>query len=301
MLSFLKRKNKKIEKLGADSVVNSNELLGEKDENVPSDEEMVSTTLSFHPNMQISAEDSYYFQFLHNQLPTLKPNQLALSGVELKQVGELWVVVAFVRNSLTKGIQLTPTSLSLLGPNGEKLGSKVFDLGELGGLPPKTSRPWQFVFNPSDLSVETLPKEGWTLAFELTQRHRLDLAESWENHLSQEDKNRLAKHVDSLEPPSVGEVNLAGITGQVNEDGNIVITLFIRNGNHFDIHLEQLPLFIEDASGDVVAKGVFKLHDFTIQANSSKPWTFIFPKEMLTKDVIDLSKWRAYPPVQENK
>lgn len=302
MLSFLKRKNKKIEKLGSDSVVNSEELLGEngaEEERV--NEELVTTTLSFHPNMEVSQEDRYYFQFLHNELPKLKPDQLALAGVELKQEGENWIVVAFVRNSLSKGIQLSPTVLRLIGPNGENFGSKVFDLGQLGPLPPKTSRPWQFGFHPSELNVDTLPKEGWTLAFELTPKHRLDLDATWEQQLSQEDKDRLAAHVESLVPPRPGEVNLAGITGRIAEDGNMVITLFIRNGNHVDIHIEQLPLFIEDASGEVVAKGVFSLQDFYVKANTSKPWTFIFPKEMLTKEVIDLSKWRAYPPTETQK
>lgn len=300
MLSFFKRKDKNIKKHGSDSVVNSQELLGEKPE-AESTEETVTTSLSFHPNMEISTEDRYYFQFLHNELPPLKPNQLALSGVELKQVGEYWVVVAFVRNSLPQGIQLTATGLILLGPDGERLGSKVFDLSELGGLPAATSRPWQFVFQKSDLEVETLPKEGWTLAFELTPKHRLDLADTWEKGLSQEDKDRLAQHIESIQPPKPGEVNLAGISGSVAPDGNLVITLFIRNGNHYDIHLEQLPLFIEDASGEVVAKGVFQLQDFTIKANSSKPWTFIFPKEMITKETVDLSKWRAFPPQPEQK
>lgn len=300
MLSFFKRKDKNIKKHGSDSVVNSQDLLGEKAE-AESTEETVTTSLSFHPNMEISTEDRYYFQFLHNELPPLKPNQLALSGVELKQVGEYWVVVAFVRNSLPQGIQLTATGLILLGPDGERLGSKVFDLSELGGLPAATSRPWQFVFQKSDLEVETLPKEGWTLAFELTPKHRLDLADTWEKGLSQEDKDRLAQHIESIQPPKPGEVNLAGISGSVAPDGNLVITLFIRNGNHYDIHLEQLPLFIEDASGEVVAKGVFQLQDFTIKANSSKPWTFIFPKEMITKETVDLSKWRAFPPQPEQK
>jgi accessory Sec system S-layer assembly protein len=300
MLSFLKRKNKNIEKLGSDNVVNSKELLGENGADVASNES-IKTTLSFHPKMQVNEEDRYYFQFLHNELSNLKENQLALSGVEVKQVDEDWVVVAFIRNSLSKAIQLTPTVLSLLGPKGEKLGTKVFDLGEVDILPPKTSRPWQFVFHPSDLTVETLPKEGWTLAFEIAPKHRLDLDDTWEKHLSQEIKDRLVQHIDSLEPPRLGEVNLAGISGKSDEEGKLVITLFIRNGNHFDIHLEQLPLFIEDASGEVVAQGVFEMKDFIVRANSSKPWTFIFPKEMITKETVNLSKWRAYPPTRVEK
>jgi accessory Sec system S-layer assembly protein len=301
MLSFFKRKSKKIEKLGSDSVVSSTELLGEAGADEAAGDELVDTTLSFHPDMEVSDEDRYYFQFLHNQLPGLKPNQLALAGVELKKEGDLWVVVAFVRNSLERGIQLTSTVLSLIGPDGERIGARAFDLGELGGLPPKTSRPWQFVFPPADLTVTEMPKEGWVLAFELTPKHRLDLAESWEEKLSPEDKERLVAHVDSIEPPRPGEVNLAGINGAIAEDGNLVVTLFVRNGNSFDIHIEQLPLFIEDASDEVVAQGAFQLQDFIVKANTSKPWTFIFPKDMLLKETIDMSKWRAYPPMVEER
>ena len=60
--------------------------------------------------------------------------------------------------------------------------------------------------------------------------------------------------------------------------------------------LEQLPLVVEDASGEVIAKGTFKLNQLEIKANTSKPWIFIFPKERLLKEEIDLSKWKVHPP-----
>ncbi|MHC0036466.1 accessory Sec system S-layer assembly protein [Pseudoneobacillus sp. C159] len=303
MLSFFKKKDKNVEKQGSDSVVDSRDLLGDEEiaQGQDSNEEMVTTSLSFHPNMQISTEDNYYFTFLHNQLPALPPHQLALSGIEIKQDGDNWFAIAFIRNSMPKAVQLGATSLVLMSPDGERLGSKVFNLNELGPLPPHSSRPWPFHFHQSDLQVETLPKEGWTLAFELLPKNRLDLAESWEKQLPQEDKDRLTEHLGSLPSPQPGEVNLAGISGKVAPNGSLVITLFIRNGSSQDIHIEQLPLFIEDATGEVVAKGIFQLQDFSVKALSSKPWTFIFPKEMLTKEHVDLSKWRAYPPQVEER
>ena len=61
-------------------------------------------------------------------------------------------------------------------------------------------------------------------------------------------------------------------------------------------NLNNLPLIVEDASGEVIAKGGFKLDQLEVKANTSKPWTFIFPKELLLKENIDLSKWKVYPP-----
>ena len=47
-----------------------------------------------------------------------------------------------------------------------------------------------------------------------------------------------------------------------------------------------------------IAKGGFNLDQLEVKANTSKPWTFIFPKELLLKENMDLSKWKAYPPKQ---
>ncbi len=50
--------------------------------------------------------------------------------------------------------------------------------------------------------------------------------------------------------------------------------------------LEQIPLIVEDASDEVIAKGGFKLDNLEVKANTSKPWTFIFPKELAVKGRI---------------
>jgi accessory Sec system S-layer assembly protein len=295
MLSFFKRKDKKIEKQGAESVVDSQELFGENDVEESRDQ-LVMTSLYFTPDMQVSQEDRYYFQFLHNELPPLKPNQISIAGIEIKPHGNDWHVGAFVRSTVTKRIQFIDMPLLLIGPNGEKLGRKVFNMNKLTDLPPNSSIPWLFIFDASSLNTDILPEEGWTLGFDIKAKHHLDLADSWEKNLSQADKDGLAEFVKNLQPPKEGEVNFLGIQSRISENGQLHITVLIRNGNSFDINLEQVPLFVEDASSEVVAKGIFKLEDFIVKTNTSKPWTFVFPKDMVTKDPIDLSQWKVYPP-----
>lgn len=302
MLPFFKKKNgEKLKLEGNESAVSSKDLI-DQETNENDSEEEVSTDLSIHPLWNLPKEDIYSFQFLNQECPPLKPNQLSLSGINIMKDGDNYRVVAFVRNSLNKAIKLEETTLVLLNNNDEVLGRKAFNLNELGELPPRSSRPWNFIFTKKDLFTEVIPSEGWKLAFQLqpsSRKHSLDLADSWEKSLASEDKQKLAEMVENLTPPKQGEVNFLGLQAKVSGEGDLHITMLVRNGSDKNINLEQMPLTVEDASGEVIAQGGFKLEDFTVNSNTSKPWTFIFPKSLVTKDEPDLSRWKAYPPKQQ--
>jgi accessory Sec system S-layer assembly protein len=292
MFSFFKRgKKDKIEKQGRDTIISSKELI---DKEGSIEEQEVYTELSLHPSVNIAVESQYVLRFLNNELPPLKPNQISLSGIELRAEENELIVSAFVRNSLSKGIKLEETALLLVGPNGDHLARKVFNLNELGEIPAKSSRPWHFAFELSDVISVEIPAEGWKLAFEIKSpvKHQLDLDEAWGKALPDEEKENLKKMVESLDPPKSGEVNFLGLQARKNEIGSLSITILIRNGNERNVQLHQLPLQVEDANGDIVAKGGFSLDNFEVKANSSKPWTFIFPKELVLIEQPDLSKWK---------
>ncbi|MEH7887022.1 accessory Sec system S-layer assembly protein [Bacillus sp. JJ1609] len=291
MFSFFKKNKKdKVEKQGEDTVFPSKELLD--DEGVAEEQE-VFTELSIHPSMNVPLETQYVLRFLNNELPPLKPNQVSLSGIELRAEEDQLIVSAFVRNSVSKGIRLAESSILLIGPNGEHLARKRFDLAELGEIPAKSSRPWHFNFHLSDVLSAEIPSEGWKLAFEIKAPHRLDLDASWENALPVEEKEKLIQMVESLGSPKAGEVNFLGLQARKNENGGLSVTILIRNGNDKNIQLNQLPLQVEDAAGQIVAKGGFALDQFEVKANTSKPWTFIFPKELVLAENPDLSRWKV--------
>lgn len=292
MFSFFKKgKKDKIEKQGSDTIISSKELI---DEEGSIEEQEVYTELSLHPSMNIPVESQYVLRFLNNELPPLKPNQISLSGIELRAEENELIVSAFVRNSLSKGIKLEETALLLVGPNGDHLARKVFNLKELGEIPAKSSRPWHFAFELSDIISAEIPAEGWKLAFEIKTnvKHHLDLDEAWEKALPVAEKENLVKLVESLDPPKSGEVNFLGLQARKNENESLSITILIRNGNERNVQLHQLPLQVEDANGEIVAKGGFSLDNFEVKANSSKPWTFIFPKELLLSEQPDFSTWK---------
>ncbi|WP_338449655.1 accessory Sec system S-layer assembly protein [Niallia oryzisoli] len=298
MLGFFKRDKNKIAKDGEDHTVDSMDLLGEKAETTGKE---VKTKLHFPPNVEIGQEERYYYQFLNNELPLLKENQISLSGIEVHSAEDGTVSVkAFLRNSLPKGVRIAePITLLLLGPDEDVLARQEFNLTGLGELPAESSTPWVYVFNAKNVRVKEIPQTDWKLAFELKKAkgpHTLDLEESWEKSLADTDKEKLEQLVKTIKPPKPGEVNFMGIQSRLDDAGALHVTLLIRNGSEKNVKLEQLPLNVEDASGEVVAKGAFKMEALEIKANTSKPWTFIFPKELVLKEDADLSKWKAYVP-----
>ena len=182
-----------------------------------------------------------------------------------------------------------PVPLLLLGPDGETLARQEFDLSVLGEMPAESQPTMLFVFEEKNVRVKEIPQTDWKLAFELKkpkEPHALDLEESWEKSLAETDKEKLEQLVKSITPPKAGEVNFMGIQARIDENGSLHTTLLIRNGSEKNVKLEQLPLIVEDASGEVIAKGGFQFDHLEVKANTSKPWTFIFPKELLLKEEL---------------
>jgi accessory Sec system S-layer assembly protein len=261
---------------------------------------LVKTSLVYHPDWGLSNQEKYVYMFKHQQLPLLKENQLSIKGLRLLQYDDGFVVVAFLRNTLAKSIRFESITLLLLDENGTALAKKKFELDSIGEMPPLSCMPWRFLFENEDKLVDTIPEEGWSVAFEIKQLanapQQLDLEESWEKELSPLDKEQLEKVMANLPALAPNEVNIMGLEAKHTAEGNFVTTVLFRNGGHQDLQFEQLPLVVEDAAGEVICKGGFTLKDFKVKANTTKPWTFIFPKELLLKESPDLSKWKVYFP-----
>ncbi|MBM7570261.1 accessory Sec system S-layer assembly protein [Aquibacillus albus] len=300
MFPFLRKSKEKVNKAREDNAIDADQILKEENESLDTDGELIETELSFHPDWKVPTEQRYVYAFHNSECSLLKPNQLSLAGIDIEKQGKNYVVTAFIRQTLSKSIKLKDTPILLIGPDNEKLGRKVFDLSKAGVIPANSSRPWQFVFKPKDLYIkeEDIATDNWSLAFELkptSRKNQLDLADSWKKSLADESVKSLEKLVANAAPLKPGEMNFMGIDAKFNENKDLSVTILMRNGSEKNVYFEQIPLKIEDASGDLVAQGNFKLEKFEVKANTSKPWTFIFPQSLLQKENPDLKKWRVYP------
>ncbi|MFJ7683264.1 accessory Sec system S-layer assembly protein [Peribacillus butanolivorans] len=263
----------------------------------------INTSLVFHEEADFSKQERYVLQFHHQQLSLLKPNQISISEVRLSRFEEDVIIMAFIRNTLDKAVSFEFVDLLLLDENGQVLAKKSFDLTEMGEIPALSCMPWSFMFEEEDILVESIPDKGWKIAFELknqeSMEHALDLAPIWIEQLSEAQRENLQRLVTGLPKINQGEVNFMGLEATLKENNQLAVTVLVRNGSDKQIKIEKLPLIVEDADGDQVCQGGFSLEDFEVKANTSKPWTFIFPGELVTKKNPDLTSWKVYPPISK--
>ncbi|WP_033543448.1 accessory Sec system S-layer assembly protein [Planococcus sp. CAU13] len=287
---------KKKERTGVDSTLDSTDILEETAEPAK-DDESVKPSLALPPAWSIGKEQEYVLRFLSNELPSLKPNQISLAGISinLNPNGQSWNVEAFIRSSLDQPINLKTAELLLLDKEEAVIASHEFNLAEIGDIPAKSNLPWVFEFPADSISAAELPAEGWKLAFNIQSLldHSLDLEEEWKERLSRDEQKKLTALVDSLPALQPNEVNITGFQSKFTDDNALAVSLLIRNGSKKNIQLNTVPLEVRDARDAVVAKGVFNLENFTVKRNTSKPWTFIFPKENLVNAEPDMSSWKA--------
>lgn len=261
----------------------------------------VNTSLYFHPEWELTIAEKYIYQFRHQQLAPLLPDQLSIVGINLIVEDDDIIIETFLRNTLSKTVRFEEVDLLLLDEKDRVLAKKRFELDEVSEIPGLSGMPWRFLFSKEDRVSAEIPAEGWKIAFELKnkiekQEHKLDLDETWEKELSSHQKESLTNLVSSLPKLTLGEINLMGIEAKFNEESALSVVILVRNGNEKNIKLETIPLVVEDALGDIVCEGGFKLSNFEVKANTSKPWTFIFPASLIKKRNPDLSRWKAYAP-----
>jgi len=289
-MAFFKKKNIEVE----ETIETATE-----EEATATEADGILTKLVFHPSQNYSTPQTYVLKFHHEQLPSLKPNQLSISGIRLVQLKDKSVIEAFIRNTLDQQVHIPMLDLVVLNEEGQSLAKKSFDMAEIGAIPARSSMPWKFSFEKGDLLVDEIPSEGWKIAFELKlqpKEHALDLEPSWEEQLSSEQRVHLEKVVAGLPKLGKTQVNLMGLEAKQNDDESLVVSILIRNGNTKSINIEQIPLMVEDAKGDKVCQGSFALENFEVKANTTKPWTFIFPEPLIMKKDADLSRWKVSIP-----
>ncbi|ESU34205.1 hypothetical protein G3A_02285 [Bacillus sp. 17376] len=275
-------------------VDNNSEELGEE-----TDIDLVKTSLSFHPDWELSNQEKYVYMYKHQQLPLLKANQISISGIKKIDFEEGFVVIAFLRNTLAKSIRLEEMGILILDDSGKAVARKTFELDGLGELPAMSCRPWRFLFTNDDKLIENISDDNWSIAFEVPEKsnqHQLDLEETWKSQLTEKMVKDLEELVAKLPPLSNNEISFTGIEARLLDDGRLSVSLFIRNGYNKDIQLQKLPLIVEDTNGTKVAQGNFTLDNFSVKANTSKPWTFIFPETLVQEKNPNLTTWKVYPP-----
>jgi len=265
----------------------------------------VVTALSLHESWEakLSTQEKYALSFMAQELTPLDPGNISLAGTALVPHDAGVEVTAFIRNSSDRPVRLEEMTLVVLFGDQQLFTRQSFDLSEIGEIPPRSARPWSFVFTREHFLQVDVLLANWKIAFEMAQKkmvlpQQLELEESWIKALSDEQKNSLIELAKNLPALKEGEVNIQSVQLRRSAEGALHVMLLIRNGSTQSLSFEKLPLVLYDATGEKVAEGLFELGSLTVNASTSKPWMFIYPPEMIQKAEPDFSRWKVSVPQQ---
>jgi len=263
----------------------------------------VVTSLSLHESWEarLSAQEKYALSFIAQELAPLPKGKISLVGTSLAPHEEGLEVTAFVRNSADHPVRLGKMNLVILLGEEQLFARQSFDLAELGEIPPRSARPWSFVFTREHFLLVNVMLANWKLAFEQAQKkmvlpQKLELEESWIKALGDEQKQAFIELAKRLPALKEGEVNVQSVQIRRQADGALHVILLFRNGSNQALTFPKLPLAIYDATGEKAAEGLFELGSFVVNPGTSKPWLFIFPRESVLKADADFSRWKASVP-----
>lgn len=255
------------------------------------------TEIDFSTDWEIPAAEKYIFQYFHQQLENLEANQLHIHGVKLYTVDSGIVVTAIIRHSLPKKLRIDQVVLVVKDKEGKELAKKQFDMELFGELEACTARPWNFLFVAEDLLVpydEIVNEMDFEMAFEYYEKvvkdFELHLDENWKNGLNEDQQGYVYNLVASLEPIKENEISIVGFHFHESDDA-VNIYIIIRNAFSDTLTIENLPIQLFDAAGDMVCKLGFPIGQFEIASKQARPISLSFPKGVFMKEKPDFSSW----------
>lgn len=228
------------------------------------------------------------------ELQQIKEGQLNVAGIYVYDLGEKLEVKAYIRNGLSEKINLRKVPFYILNSKDEVLAQQMFNLESLGEIPPHSARPVKLYFQKKNVHIDEIPMDDWKLAFDARLKASKTVRTQYENlpeGIEIDDKLVFDRFLNELPELNEGEFSISTFSIGFQKDGNILVTLVMRNGNNKPINISKMPVTVKDASGTVVKSELFNLSDFSVKPLKAKICNLVFPTGVKLEQDVSLKDW----------
>ncbi|MCY6959368.1 SLAP domain-containing protein [Clostridium brassicae] len=259
---------------------------------------IVDTEISIHPSMEdrISKFQKECLVEEAEALPPIKEGEVDVNTDFIFDLGDKYEVSVFIRNGLPKPVNLEKIPFKVVNKKEEVLGSKIFDLREMGQIPPRTVRPWKVYFDKEDIKLGENDLKDLRIIFDTRLKAERTINVTFENlplGIKGEHRRKYEKFLQSLPLLRLGQVSMTAYKVEKTKDDGIAVEVVIRNGRANGIDVERIPLSIYDSKENLVASGIFYLKDVKVSPFKARIYSFTFSKDELIREDIRLNEWRV--------
>ena len=212
------------------------------------------------------------------QLSPIKENDINISTVYVFENKSDIEAKVYFRNGLSKKINFEYVPLVMVNSKDEIIAKKIFNLKEVGNLPPDSARPWKLFFDKSEVNMNKFSPEDCKVIFD-TGLKAVKYAPITLDESSVGEKKYVSMFQDFMKTlPGVekGSISISKFKIALQEQGKIIVTLIVRNGCNKSINIEKLPITIKDEKGNIVASGIFETTGLKVGPMKARVCNFTF-------------------------
>jgi len=247
---------------------------------------------------KLDEAESELLQYVHDELPAVVRDEVGIIPFFTQTSPEGYLVLTYIRNSMSRDILLQRVPLVLMTPDGGIVARKIFDLTALGPIGDMSSRPCEFMFRWDEFDNIPEKEVPLTLAYKKPTLKKADIDDRETGGLSVDELVQYNRALKNIEPVEEGNVDLQvlDVKADEEEEGGLKVVVVFRNGLSKRLEFTEVPVIVSDKAGEEVAKIHFTLENMKVDANGHKLWLFKIPASSLLKSIDDFTGLTAFIP-----
>lgn len=237
-----------------------------------------------------------YLQEEIDSLPPVKMGYINIHGIYAYDQGDKIEVNAYIRNAVDKVVNMDEVNLKIINSKNKILASQMFNMREMGSIPSYSARPWKIYFDKENVFVPEISLDDWQVVFgtemEIEKTVRVELENFPENGL----KKDYEVFIDNLPSIKAGAVSVALYEMKKRENGDLSVTVAIRNATDKKLTMNKLPVTVGDKETKlVVATGVFNIRKGQVNPCKAQIHNLVFKKKeiLLAEDEYNLDNCKV--------
>lgn len=268
-------------------------------QNKEDNREYVPTVLSlleFDENVMSDVQKEILEEEL-SEFQQIKEGEVNIAGVYVYDSGnneEKVEVKAYIRNGLAKSINLERIPLFISNSKNKILAYQVFNLSSLGTIPAHSARPVKLYFERKNVAADNIDSNDWKIAFDAKVNVERSIKVQYEDlpeEIDIEDKLVYDKFLNELPELKEGQFNVSTFSIGMQKEGNIIITLVMRNATDKPFGIGKLPVTLRDGNGVAILSEEFELSNFKVNPLKAKICNIMFPTSVKIEEDRALRDW----------
>lgn len=256
----------------------------------------IDVKLSLTPEMEVvmsEVQKEYLEEEMSESIPQIERGQINVSGVYAYKDGDKLEVKFYIVNGLDQELNFEKVPFKIITSSGEEIAYQVFNLKDMGNIPPCSARPGKVYFNQGNVFTDEIKHDDWKLVFDenIKALTYADIeVENFPEDMTEKDKNAFNEFLRNIPKVEKGQFEINVFTMLQYKNGDILLTLVFRNGVDKEVSIEKLPLTLKDENEETIFSAAYSLEDFKVSPEKAKILSVIVKKDILLKEEVDLAK-----------